>query len=434
MPRKVFFLALLLLFLTVVDRWMESVDYSVTISYVNVWVKATDKKGASIPDLAQQDLTILEDGKPVQSECFEYVQYDGKDQYEDGDDPFAEFRSPNPAVPDSAHNSADASKKFVLFLDLLNTTQGEMRFIQPKLQDFLTHTVDDANDVMLAALLPNRKLGVLVPFTRNHESVADVLWKANGNQTRDWRIAQNETELMDVIRDWQQGNRNFASPLDFYRQLYGMIHVLAKEEKEQGMFTLKALRKFGDYLSSADLGDHTVIVYVSGGFTTEPGREYYALVDEAMKVYLADPKSQEPDQVIENPEQDIDVINEIRDTAWYLNRLNVTLYSIDTRGFVSGVQDISQGNPLKLTGGRDFFATRSHQEALSALANETGGMAFIGQQNFKATLSNMIEDLSHQYLLCYRAPDHKKRGDFHSIKVVSKRPNVKLRYRKGYLG
>lgn len=434
MPRKVFFLALLVLFIAVVSCWMESADYSVNISYVNVWVKATDKHGAPVPDLSQKDLAIKEDGKLVSSECFEYVQYDGKDQQAETDDPFAEFRNPTPSIPESSGNSADASKKFVLFLDLLNTTQGEMRFIQPKLQDFLTHTVDDASDVMLAVLLPNRKLGILVPFTRNHEVVADVLYKANGNQARDWSVVRNESDLMEVIRDWQQGSKNFSSPLDFYRQLYGMIHVLAKEEKEQGLFTLHALRNFGDYLSSADLGDHTVIVYVSGGFTTEPGREYYSLVDEAMKVYLADPKSQEPDQVIESADQDQDVINEIKDTAWYLNRLNVTLYSIDTRGFVSGVQDISQQNPLKLTGGRDYFATRSHQEALSALANETGGMAFIGQQNFKQTLSEMIQDLNHQYLLCYRAPDHTKHGEYHSIQVVSKRPGVNLRYRKGYLG
>jgi len=428
MQRKLPLFILLGLAFVAVAYWIESVDYSISISYVNVWVKATDGKGQPITDLAPEDLTISEDGQAVPSECFEQIKYDLQPV---DDDPFAEFRNADPPVRGPEQESP---KKFALFLDLLNTTQGEIKNIEPTIQNFVTHLVHENNDVMLAALLPNRKMGILVPFTKNHQFIADTILKAPGNQIRDAQTSRNEDELINVIRDWEQGSRNFAGPLDFYRQLYGMIHVLAKEEKEQGLYTLSALRSFGDYLSTADLGDHTVIVYVSGGFTTDPGREYYAIVDESMKKYLADPKTQEADQLVESPEQDNDVINDLRNTAWYLNRLNVTLYSIDARGLVSGVQDISQQNSLRLTSGRDFFATHSQQESLSSLAQETGGVAFIGQQNYPSCFNKMVDDLNHQYLLCYRAPDHKKKGEYHTIKVVSKRPGIKLRYRRGYLG
>lgn len=425
MKQRITLFATLIFCLCAFHQWLEPVEYDVNVSYVNIWVKATDGHGKAVTDLSPADLQVLEDGKPVQPECFEQVKYDISEI-----DPFAEFTDPSPQTEDS--NSA---KKFVVFLDLFNTTMGEMHFIQPKIQDFLLHEIDDRSDVMLAALLPNRKMGVLVPFTENHENVVDTIRRAPANQTRDTKINRNKSQLLSMIRDWEQTGRDTDSPADFYRRAVGMIRVLSQEEKEQGRFTLRALRGFSDYLATSDLGDHTVIVYVSGGFTTEPGRQYYTLLDAAMQRYLADPKISEPDVVVSTPEQDFDVVNDIRDTAWYMNRLNVTLYSIDARGMITNGQDISDENLLNLTaGGEDYFAAHSHQEALASLAKETGGLAFIGTQNYSNSFSSMVRDLNHQYLVCYRAPEHKKKGQYHKIQVVSKRRGVKLRYRLGYVG
>ena len=177
-----------------------------------------------------------------------------------------------------------------------------------------------------------------------------------------------------------------------------------------------------------------MIVYISGGIQAEPGREYYSIVDKAMKMYDAGMKGEGPDQVLFKEEVDWDIVNEIKNTAWYLNRLNVTLYSIDARGLVSGTRDNTQENSMGFSSSLDYFGAHSHQEALGALAGETGGLAFVGTQNFTESFSKMIEDLNQQYLLCYRAPEHKDLGKFHKIEVVSKRQGINLRYRKGYIG
>ena len=71
------------------------------------------------------------------------------------------------------------------------------------------------------------------------------------------------------------------------------------------------------------------------------------------------------------------------------------------------------------------------QDSLKQLADETGGLAFTNSQNFKAGFDNIARDLEHNYLLCY-SPPGKKKEKYHEIKVVCKRPWVKLRYRKGY--
>jgi VWFA-related protein len=80
----------------------------------------------------------------------------------------------------------------------------------------------------------------------------------------------------------------------------------------------------------------------------------------------------------------------------------------------------------------DLDFARDYQDSLSHIAQETGGLSFQNSQNFKVGFDSVLTDLNHQYLLCYRPPDHKKQGQYHSIKIVSKRPGVNIRHRLGY--
>jgi VWFA-related protein len=91
--------------------------------------------------------------------------------------------------------------------------------------------------------------------------------------------------------------------------------------------------------------------------------------------------------------------------------MNVTFYTIDTAGL----------------GGASEY-----QDSLVEMADETGGTSFYNSQNFKVGLTQVINDLNHQYLLCFQPPVHTKRGQYHSIKVRTKRAGLDLRHRKGY--
>jgi VWFA-related protein len=410
----------------------SDIEYDVSISLVNVWVKVTNGKGEPLPGLTSNDFKVLEDGKQVSIECFDEIQYKPSSE-----DPFAFFQEEQ--ASEKTEEPAD-SKKFIIFLDLLNTTTAELKFMTKGIQDFLLHNIADNDEVMLAALMPNRKLGVLVPFTDNHQFVADLIAKAPANQSRDNDVIQNERQLMQSIRTWESTNstglnvlaQTGSTPVDFYRQVSQTIRLMAADEKAQGMFTLKAIRSFGDYLTQRDLGSHTLIIYIGGGFTIEPGVRYERIAEEAMNKYLVEARAQIPEQITNFHEQDPDLITEIRNTTWYLNRLNLTLYTLDSRGLVSGGQDISQFEMTDIPAGKDFFGVRGHQEALQFLADHTGGLAFTGSQNIGGSFAGILKDLNHQYLICYRAPNHKKKGQYHKIEVTSTKSDVKLRYRKGY--
>ena len=81
----------------------------------------------------------------------------------------------------------------------------------------------------------------------------------------------------------------------------------------------------------------------------------------------------------------------------------------------------------------DTTILKDFQESLDQIADETGGISFRNSNNFAKGFTDILKDSEHQYILCYSAPQHKKQGDYHQIKVVSLKPEIKLRFRKGYV-
>jgi hypothetical protein len=45
----------------------------------------------------------------------------------------------------------------------------------------------------------------------------------------------------------------------------------------------------------------------------------------------------------------------------------------------------------------------------------------------------VLDDLNHYYVVCFNAPEHAKKGEYHRIKVDVKKPGTKIRYRQGYV-
>ena len=114
-----------------------------------------------------------------------------------------------------------------------------------------------------------------------------------------------------------------------------------------------------------------------------------------------------------------------------LNRLNITLYTFNTRGLITSDPDASKTGANR--GAIDLQAVKEFGDSLDVIAQETGGTSFNNSQNFKLGFSNVIQDLDHQYLLCYNSPEHKDHDKYHKINVKVKQPDVKARFRNGYL-
>src|SRR6185295_8888448 len=104
-----------------------------------------------------------------------------------------------------------------------------------------------------------------------------------------------------------------------------------------------------------------------------------------------------------------------------------TLYTIDPRGLVAG-QDLDDEVPTQ-----EWNAyVRDTQDSLRVLAEETGGIAVVNQNDFDKALKRIDNETSDYYVLGYYSsnPDPLRRR--REIQVKVNRPNVDVKSRKAY--
>lgn len=355
-------------------------DYEVSVTSVTVWASATDGKGNPVLNLKKEDFSVFEDGTKVDLSCFDEV------NNEDG-------------IP--AGQKA-APKKFVLFLDLYNTSPTEYTEIKPFLQDFIRTFYGKNVEMMLAALMPTQKLGVVAPFTRDLNRIRLLLNQATGNAMRDVTVERKYDELERVFEGAAGDTLE-----DIVSQGANDVDQLANQEQQESLVALHSIENFASYVQNQQQGEQIVLLYVSGGFSAEPGKRFYDIMDriaerrpgnEVLKFY-----SQRRTR--------FNFDDEMEKSVGKLNRSNVVVYTINTRG---------------------FSQRKEYQDSLIQISRETGGLSFYNSKNFDTGLSNVLKDISHQYVLCYTPPAHPQPGQYHKIKVESNKTDIQLRYRLGY--
>ena len=121
---------------------------------------------------------------------------------------------------------------------------------------------------------------------------------------------------------------------------------------------------------------------------------------------------------------------------------DVALYTVDVRGlqaFPPGgeAQSASLRGQANYSGQsilNQFNSNADSQETLTTLAGDTGGKAFLDTNDLSGVFTAVQKDTSAYYVLGYRSTNPEMNGRFRHVKVVVKRPDVKLEYRNGYFG
>ena len=131
-------------------------------------------------------------------------------------------------------------------------------------------------------------------------------------------------------------------------------------------------------------------------------------------------------------------------------RAGVVIYSLDPRGLQSaGLQasdNLKRPTPGQTMGetvramARDRFAfNRDTQEALAYVAEQTGGFAVLNTNDLGKGLGRISGDVRDYYIIGYTPEDGTflekgKKPSYHDIAVTVRRPGLKVRTRKQFLG
>ncbi len=117
---------------------------------------------------------------------------------------------------------------------------------------------------------------------------------------------------------------------------------------------------------------------------------------------------------------DADLARELGELTRQANRSNVTMYTIDPRGLV-GMGDIDeQVDPQQWS-----EYVRKSQDSLRVIAEETGGIAVVNQNDFSKALKRIDAETSDYYVLGYysKNPDATRRRRQVEVKIARKGAN-----------
>ena len=135
---------------------------------------------------------------------------------------------------------------------------------------------------------------------------------------------------------------------------------------------------------------------------------------------------------------------ETRETAQQLAQAEVSVYPVDARGLV-GATAFDASSDLKneqgqVYLGRDLAGTISQsdssqlasQSTMEQIAADTGGTAYMNQNQIDHAVALSVSDGASYYSLAYYPNNKNWDGKFRPVQVKVDRAGVRLRYRRGY--
>ena len=125
---------------------------------------------------------------------------------------------------------------------------------------------------------------------------------------------------------------------------------------------------------------------------------------------------------------------EIRQVAAQLASSQVAIYPVDVRGLMSGMEEAATAQAVDSSGRAiaRMSDVQASQETMREIASETGGKAYVNQNEISVGVGLAMADDSASYTLGYYPEDKKWDGKYRSIKVKVDRDGTEVRHRHGY--
>src|SRR5438034_9687416 len=388
-------------------------DFTSLIDLVTNDVIVRDDKGNFIPDLKKEDFEIYEDGVKQDITSMQVIT---------GGRVTNVLAPPPPPPPEGiilppTRPRNDVSGRiFLFFVDDLHLqfhNTGRIRDLFKKISKELVHDGD------MFGIVSSGPSSIAVDMTYDKSRLDEAIKK----------IAGNELKPTDII--------NGPSGAEGPSEVRYRAHV--------------AFSTVNDLLNNLNsvTNRRKALVYVSDGYDFNPFQEArlglmdpnspfaqneFARSQNQMAAQNSDGSSSPQNDPLANQQKqsetfaDADLARELGELTRQANRSNVTMYTIDPRGLV-GMGDIDEQVDPQQWNEYD----RKSQDSLRVIAEETGGVAVVNQNDFSKALKRIDAETSDYYVLGYysKNPDIMKRRRQIQVKVTRK--NANAWFRKEYV-
>src|SRR3954447_12168531 len=384
----------------------ERPTFKVQVDLVTNDIIVRDEKGNFIPDLKKEEFEIYEDGVKQDISSMTVVTGGRVTNV------LAPPPPPPPegiVLPPTRPRNDVSGRIFLFFFDDLHLqfhNTGRVRDLFKRISKELVHEGD------MFGIVSSGPSSIAVDMTYDKTRLDEAIKK----------MAGNELKPTDII----QGPSGAEGPSEVrYR-----AHV--------------AFSTVNDLLNNLDSvhNRRKALIYVSDGYDFNPfqdarlglmdGNSPFAQNEFARtqnQQQNSDGSSSGPDPFTQQQKQsetfaDADLARELGELTRQANRANVTMYTIDPRGLV-GMGDIDeQVDPQQWN---EFV--RKSQDSLRVIAEETGGIAVVNQNDFSKALKRIDAETSDYYVLGYysKNPHATKRRRQVEVKITRKSANAWFR-------
>jgi VWFA-related protein len=379
-------------------------DFTSRVELVTTDVVVRDNNGQFIADLKKEDFEVFEDGVPQKLVSFSLTH--GGRSYN--------IAAPPPApvaegilLPPTRPASDAAGRIFLIFVDDLHLdfrNTGRIRDLFKKISDELVHEGD------MFGIVSTGPSSISIDLTYDRRRLTEAIKKISGS-------ALAPKDILDVPQGSQgppevrhRAHVAFSTASDMMRQLE-QVHNRRK-----------------------------AFIYVSNGYDLDPfaktrakneAERYGNLRNNVDSSGDSSNNSADPnDPALRNQGNEFafaDLVGELAELTRAAVRANTTIYTIDPRGLVGG-PDLDE--KIDMMEYLDYV--RNSQDSLRVLADLTGGIAVVNQNDFTKALKRIDQETSDYYVVGYYStnPDPTKRRRTIEVKVT--RPGANVWHRTSY--
>ena len=410
----------------------------VSTELVQTDVMVFDKGGRFVDGLQREQFELRVDGKPQPVSLFDRVASGSAKEEQ-----LVSARNPTAASKIGASPvTAPRGRAIIFFVDDLHLSASSVLKTRQAILSFIEKDMSDNDQVAIASA--TGQIGFLQQFTDNRNVLRAAVGRLNHRpytvtdsgatitmtEYSALRIDQGDRDPLSYYAGELLKETNFkipgagglgppqggavGQPLPPERKTFGMTRESAErmvKERAQNM-----LKQSGLITNNTLLGLESLM----RSSAQLPGRKLVFLVSDGF--FLNDRNTGFGDK-----------LKQITDAAV---RSGTVIYSLDARGMVS-MTDVSTNRPdpdgkLSRSNVGEIAAS---QDALVALADDTGGRALLNSDQLNGALKRALDETSNYYLLAWRPNDDEQKGkNYKRVEVsIVGHPELTVRLPRGYL-
>ncbi|MFN2578430.1 MAG: VWA domain-containing protein [Pyrinomonadaceae bacterium] len=397
----------------------------VNTELVQTAVTVIDKQGHFVDGLTRDQFGVAVDGQPRSISFFERVTAGSPREAQLTAAPDLSSLAAKPPAPAPTARS----RSIVFFIDDMHMSPDSLHRTRDMLRHFLSAEMSSADSVVIAS--SSGQIGFLEQFTNNSQVLTAAIERLSPKQYEVRGYGSGSTRMREydaLIIDTNDSKKANSEILNYYirecvtqtsspKTIPVAMRAIAATCETQTRNSARAvLMQAASITQNMYASLETLMHSMSRG----PGRKLVFFISDGFLMndgpHAADLRGK---------------LDTIIDTA---RRSGVVAYTIDSRGLINNDVDLRQGS-ARPDFGAPLGEIEAQQDAMNALAEDTGGRALRNMNYFDRWVGDVLDETSNYYLVAWRPElDAEKLAKFRSVIIrIVNRPELTVRAPRGYV-